>query len=182
MLHYKISLIGILIILTSLFTACKEKAEVTLDQNSVNIGSVGKDWPKKFKLTTAEDTVLKKYGRPDYFRIRWVKDGSFQNMMQVNHIMSFKKIANIKKSWIYEKIGKEIIFTDEDKYEEIPITEQLKLIMEYGDPESVKKFTDKAGILKETWSYYSLGKDYIFYNGHLSETFEYPAMGMMIEK
>lgn len=180
----KIIIILLFLFISIIFMSCsKAPATLVMDRASVNIATMTQAWPgEDIKLTESEEKAIEEFGRPELGRVWWVRSGDFQNQTQVYKLSMQKKLQDVKLSWLYPEKNIEVMFLNEKEYKTQPMTDKLKLVCDFGDPEDIKKYEDRAGVMKETWCYYSLGKNFIFFDGKLGDTFEYEAIGEILNK
>ncbi len=157
--------------------SCKtEEGPVDFDPKfSVNVATPMKGWPIEKKLSEVKKQVYAKYGKPDAFHIYWTADGAIQPCDDVRREVKRRESNNEKElpehSWVYLDKGFEVCFKN-DRAVEKKISEQLKIVIKYGDPEEVSR------VDKNQWKYYSKGKMYKFSkSGALLEESDFPAMG-----
>lgn len=160
-----------------ILTACEQ--DVVIDPKfSVNVFSPGPKWPNVKKLKPVEREVFEKYGKPDRFRVWWNPTGELRTRFDVEQEFRRAKPKDLPPySWIYLSSGIEVRLTASG-YQEQPVTDQVRLMTQYGDPEDVKEL--KNGLTQ--WMYYSVGKLYKFGNGMIVEEKEFPAMGSFHKK
>jgi hypothetical protein len=168
-------------VLLTVFLGCALSSQLMFNPNfSVNLAEPGKKWPKDKTLTPAQSEVLAKYGPPDYFHIWWTRQGDIQTYLKVDR--KFPRILDYDHSWIYLQRNEDIVFKGNSHYGALPISDQLRTVCEYGDPDDIKKNVNRDGVLVETWQYYSYGVMLKFCDGTLSERQEFPPMGTYIKK
>jgi hypothetical protein len=156
----------------ALLCACDQDLAIN-PEFSVNLFAPGPKWPNERKLTPAQKEVYKRYGRPDNFRVFWNPHGTLLNRLEVGKQLEKMKPSQLPPySWIFLKNGKEIVFGGSG-YEERPLTDQVRTLVRYGDPEDVKELQN--GVTE--WMYFSVGKQYKFHDGALVEEKDFPALG-----
>ncbi len=177
-LFKKLITISFAFILACAFWACKtEEGPVDFDvKYSVNIAKPQKGWPIIKKLTETKKAVYEKYGTPDAFRIYWTHDGRIQSKDDVRKELKRRQNERNKElpdhSWIYLDKNIEVYFDKNNKAMEKPLTDMIKIIVNYGDPEEVSR------VDKNSWKYYSKGKMFTFSkSGKIIEEKDFPAMG-----
>lgn len=156
---------------------CDEDVSMNTDF-SIHLVSPGPKWPKKpKKLTTAQQEVLARYGRPDQFRIFYNRSGVIQTRSELGKELMAKKPKQLPPhSWIYAQRGVEVVF-EGSSFREQPLTDQVRILMSHGDPEEVKLID--GGI---QWMFFGAGKLYKFSpNGRIVEEKSFPAMGTFIK-
>ncbi|MCX7717618.1 MAG: hypothetical protein N2111_04340 [Candidatus Sumerlaeaceae bacterium] len=160
------------------FAAC-EKDMFSFDPDfSVNLFRPGKKWPDEKKFTPAEREVYARYGRPDHFRAWWDPSGTVKQRIEIlPRLKEVQKGKNLPPySWIYLRQGVEVLFAGHS-YEEQPLTDQIRILTRYGDPEDSK--TLEGGVTQ--WMYFGAGKLFKFARGRVIEEREFPAMGNYIK-
>lgn len=163
----------LLLVLGVLLTSCGEQDYVLNPDFSVNMFTPGPKWPKVKKLSAAEKEIYERYGKPDAFRVLWNPTGKLRSRMEVSSDFNAKKIKSMPPfTWVYVKQGKEIAFKGAG-YEELPLTDEVRLLVEYGDPEDVKEIFN--GVTQ--WMFYGAGKLFKLSNGKIVEQKDFPAMG-----
>lgn len=161
----------------TVLSACDDQDYVINQEFSVNLFQPGPKWPKVKKLKPLEKEVYEKYGKPDHFRIWWTPSGQPKQRLDLEKQFSQKSIKQVPKySWVYLQQGKEIVF-GATNYQEVSLTDQVRILTEYGDPEDVKELS--GGITQ--WMFYGAGKLYKFVNGRIVEQKELPAMGRFLK-
>jgi hypothetical protein len=160
---------------------CAHTGQLALNPSfSVNVAAPSKSWPEEKKLTPAQREVLAKYGTPDYFHIWWTKQGGIQTYLKVDR--QIPRIHDYDLSWVYLDRNEDIIFKTDTHYVALPISDQLRAVCDYGDPEDIKKDMSRDGVLVETWTYYTHGILLKFLDGKLGKRQEFPPMGTYIKK
>ena len=157
---------------------CEEDVNMNTEF-SIHLLTPGPKWPKKpKKLEPHQQEVLAKYGKPDLFRVFYNKTGAFQTRSELGKEMMDEKPKKLPPhSWIYSQRGIEVVFEGKS-YREQPLTDQVRLIIKYGDPEEVKA-SEYGG---SQWMYFSAGKLYKFSPaGRIVEEKTFPAMGTYIK-
>jgi len=141
---------------------------------SVNVVTPGPKWPNKDKLTPAQKEIFEKYGKPDAFRLIWNTSGRYMLQSDLAQMLGNKKPSKLPPyTWIYQQRGIEVSFQGPSPVE-TPINDQLRLVLKYGDPESVKE--TEGGITQ--WQFYSVGYMYKFSkDGRIIQETTFPAMG-----
>lgn len=173
----RLVLVGAVLVASILLTACKKDQDFAFKQDfSINLFYPGPKWPDRKKLKPVERDVYERYGRPAAFRILWPPSGDIRRRSDLED--AFAKAPKIipPYSWVYPSLGKEIVFRGQ-AYEELPLTDKVRLVLRYGDPEDVKELS--SGV--EQWTYYSAGKIYKIRSGRIIEEKEFPAMGRFIK-
>jgi hypothetical protein len=165
-----------LVIAASLLVACEQ--DVVFNQDfSINILHPGPKWPKVKKLAPVELEVYKRFGKPDAFRVWWTPAGEIKTRTDLNDAFKKQKPKNLPPlSWIYLSTGKEVRFRI-TTYEGLPITDQVRLVLKYGDPEDVKDLGN--GITQ--WMFFSAGKIFKMREGKIFEEKDFPAMGKYLK-
>lgn len=141
---------------------------------SVNLLEPGPKWPKKKKnLTAHQQEIFDKYGRPDHLRIQWNPEGRIMVREQLKVALKDKKPQTLPPcSWVYTRRNMEVVF-DPEGPREVPITDEIRLVLRHGDPEDVKPLP--GGVSQ--WSFYGAGRMYRMVSGRIVEEKEFPAMG-----
>lgn len=178
---YRSNRCGLWIVLLVVLIGCAHSGQIVFNPKfSVNLATPCKSWPEEKKLTPAQREVLAKYGPPDYFHIWWTKQGEIQTYLKVDR--KFPRIHDYDRSWIYLDRNEDIVFKSDTHHVVLPISDQLRVVCEYGDPEDIKKITNRDGVLVESWTYYTYGILLKFLDGKLGERSEFQPMGTYIKK
>lgn len=159
----------------ALFLAACEQDIVINADFSVNIFHPGPKWPKVKKLKPAEREVYERYGKPDGFKVYWDSTGKLRTRIDAQKEFEEKQKAKQlpNYSWVYLGKGIEVKFNGNTP-QEVPITDETRIIFKYGDPEDVKQLY--SGVTQ--WMFYGAGKLYKFApNGRVVEEKDFPAMG-----
>jgi len=121
-------------------------------------------------MRPAEQDVFQRYGRPNFIRIWWNPNGKFitGNDLSGKMLDIEDRMKAARQTWIY--LGErdiEIEFKSSGGYLEHPVSEQLRLICENGDPTSkLAPKTDSGGHFKESWTWADVGLHVEFLDGH----------------
>jgi hypothetical protein len=165
-------------ILATFATSCKDKeAGVNFNPDfSINLMAIGEKWPPKkgkTKLKDNQQAAFEKFGRPDFLRILWNRQGTIMIRDQFNAAdkARMKKAPTMESSWVYLNRGVEVIFTPQGTVER-RINDEVRLIARMGDPEAVRT----VGNGMTEWTFYSTGRIIKMLNGQIVETREFPAM------
>ena len=155
--HYLFLLIKFLAVFL-IISSCKKNDLLVLDlEFSVNVAKPGEAFPGKGQIEQAKKEVMEIYGEPDYVQIWWSQDGRFHQSLEVDRKLRDPEIIyEKKKSWIYLDRELECEFLGPTRYREKPLSDKMKTICEYGDPENIIKLSESSPY-RENWQYYSLG-------------------------
>lgn len=160
----------------------KKKFLILNPQFSVNLAVPTDNWPAESKLTPAQKAIFEQLGKPDYIRIWWDKEGRLKSYLNVDRAIEKKLYREAKQSWVYIRMEKEIVFINENGYTTLPLSDKLKVLCKYGDPESVKIDENKeTGEKIEIWQYYSEGKIFKFLDEKLIKEQTLPRVGTKIK-
>lgn len=161
--------------------ACAPKPRLAINPEfSWNIVEVPEEWPgeKPEKvLTAAEISALEEYGRPDAIRIVYDRARRIVSRMEVDTYFTGKnpkKLEDFERSWLYIQPKIELVFHPSGRTEEVPLSKQLELIYQYGDPQ--RSHAGPNGE-EEVWNYYTYGKRFHFTNGTFTGESSFPPMG-----
>ncbi|RMH26034.1 MAG: hypothetical protein D6691_08630 [Candidatus Hydrogenedentota bacterium] len=170
-------LVLVLIASAIVWSGCKDKDLFVFRlDHSVNVFYPSPKWPDAKRLTPPEREVYERYGKPTAFRVLWTPSGQIRLRRELELAFD-KKLKTIPPyTWVYVDKGKEIVFRGAS-YEEIPLSDQIRLVLKYGDPEDVRDLG--AGTVE--WMYFSVGKLYRLKNGRIVDTKDFPAMGKFIK-
>jgi hypothetical protein len=144
---------------------CNRKKElIELDPRfSFNLAPVPPSFPGEdfAALTPNQQEVFLKYGKPDFIRFYWISDGTFitsSDLSGKGPTME-QTIAETKKTWIYTgRNEREVEFLSNGGYVEHPLTEKLRLIARYGDPnDKSPPKRDDRGRVREYWQWIDHG-------------------------
>ncbi|MGC8841421.1 MAG: hypothetical protein ACP5QZ_08215 [Candidatus Sumerlaeaceae bacterium] len=159
-----------------LLAGCKDQDFSFKPDFSVNLFFPGPKWPNTKKLTKVESDVYERYGRPAAFRVLWPPNGDIKLRSELEDVFAKQPKVLPPYSWVYPSLGKEIVFRGQ-AYEERPLSDKVRLILKYGDPEDVKELS--SGVVQ--WTYYSAGKMLKLREGRIVEEKEFPAMGRFLK-
>jgi len=113
----RVNRIIVLIVATTFLFGCFKKKFLILNpQFSVNLALPTEDWPEESKLTPAQKAVFKQFGKPDFIRIWWDNEGRIKSYLNVDRAIDKKLYRKTKKSWVFRRIEKEIVFVNENNY------------------------------------------------------------------
>jgi hypothetical protein len=173
--------VALIVLLFIVGLSCARK-ELTFDTRfSINLARPGKDFRPE-KPTLAQEEVLEKYGLPDFVRIYWDRKGEIVTLLAVDQALREGKYRELKQTWIYLSSMQEISFPDDEHHEVAPLSEKMKIVCEFGDPDQMQKQSDSRGGIEETWTYYGKGWIFRFYNDTLMSKQQFQAMGSFIKK
>ena len=176
---------------TAFTSGCGRNPRIFPDARfSVNVASVPRDWPDE-KKDWPEDVdaalrmqrVYERYGVPDYFRIRWARDGRLLSQKELNQMQftsnqrsfaKYMKQSNLEYEWVYLD-EKKLIRFHRNRVEETDLPDTIRIICEYGDPSDISQTRDIAGPIT-TYSYYGLGKRFYFRDGVLDRQEDFTSM------
>jgi len=151
------------------FATCGMEPPVNVNPNfSYNLAVPDARWPRLNLLSPAENEVYQKYGKPDYFRLWYNKQGDLVSGREAGPIVRARKLRDLRRSWIYEDKKIEVKFRSPAKSEEVPLSDQLQVLCLRGDPQE-RDPQIRNGILREMWTYFDKGEKYIFMDGRLAE-------------
>jgi hypothetical protein len=174
----------LLIIASLLPLSCGKEKNLVLDLNfSVNVARPAKTFPDMKHLVKSKQTVYEMYGRPDFIRFWWSRDGRPHRFLEVDGVLrNSDSIYALKHSWVYLDKDREFIFDSDDAYREIPLTDKVRTICNYGDPEDIKQVSVPDGPVEEIWHYYSIGLILKFSNEKLISRQSHTPMGNFIKR
>lgn len=146
---------------------------------SVNVAYVNSDWPNEIQrklLNKTEEYLLESYGPPELVHFWWSRREPVIDFYQYHRYKSARrgKIDPQRISWIYPELEKEIVVSskggemDPIQFEEMPLSEKLKVICEYGDPQEIK-YGSEEGERVEKWIYFNAGTYFRFLDDELLE-------------
>lgn len=135
---------------------------------SVNVGTLDAGWPDDPEsLVPAKQEALERHGRPDYFHLIWSDTDSIIDQDQ--HFRIVRRAAEEQKrkgevrsdqpgfGWVYLDKNREIVFLDDFRYEERPLSPKLRIVCRYGDPQRVRPLRVPGGDTVQEWTYYNRG-------------------------
>lgn len=160
----------------ALTIACKDQDLVFKPDFSINLFYPGPKWPNEKKLTKVERDVYERYGKPQAFRVLWPPNGDIRQRSDLEEAFAKQPKVMPPYSWVYPQQGIEIVFRGQG-YEEQPLSDKVRLVLKYGDPEDVKDLS--GGVIQ--WTYYSAGKMIKLRGGRIVEVKEFPPMGRFIK-
>ncbi|MBN1902789.1 hypothetical protein JW926_15805 [Candidatus Sumerlaeota bacterium] len=175
-----------LVFLTCLFsTGCGQKGHLRVNPEfSVNLAIPDQKYPPLKQLSATGKEAFEIYGRPDFVRLWWSKDGRIHRFLEVDRALQNKSsIYRLRHSWIYVDKKIEIVFSTSGSstYKELPITDKIQTICAYGDPEDIKRLSEEKP-LRENWSYYSIGLILMFEDDKLIKEQRHNPMGAFIKR
>jgi hypothetical protein len=157
-------------------TGCRDKeAGVSFNPEfSINLMTPGPKWPNMKKIKPRERAAFEKYGKPDFFRLIWNRQGSIvvRDQFSRSDRERLKRAMNFETTWVYLERDMELVFTGE-QFQERRLNDEIRLIAKMGDPEAVR--TVPGGGVE--WTFYSTGRIFRMVNGKIIDTREFPAMG-----
>lgn len=152
-----------------------------------------KDWPADPMLASAQQRIYEENGKPDFFQVMWKRDGRLMRTQEFEREMlsrnehdqkAFLKSRSLADQfrWIY--VDKKLVYNFKKKTpEKIDLTDDLKTVTIYGDPEDIKESTDANGDKMLIFTYFSEGKIYYYRNGkQYKEDDVTPVPGMGIRR
>ncbi|MDK2970974.1 MAG: hypothetical protein PWP23_729 [Candidatus Sumerlaeota bacterium] len=168
----------VLMVALALALACEKGPEdkpVTLDpQFSVNVMAVptfwpreDMDWPEEPHERVVQENVYREYGRPDYFRNVHTFDRRIVLPIELEegHVLAGRRPKALTQ-WIYIDEGKVLTF-DGGKFEESELTDEVRTVCTYGDPQDIKRF-DRPEFEQVSYLYYDQGLEIVFIDGKKS--------------
>jgi len=144
---------------------------------SVNLVRPSATWPKINTLSPGETEAYGKYGQPDYFRVWYNKGGEIATSREAGPIIRGRQVSELPRSWIYEAGGIELRFVSPTKFMEVPISDQIKVLCQRGDPQERDVLSLVDGKAKESWTYWDVGEKYFFLDGKQIEKQVFKAIG-----
>jgi hypothetical protein len=164
------------------------------DMESVNVGRLPENWPEGQELTEAQEEVLAERGKPDFIRARWDAHGRLSTGDELWTRYRRQRVVDImlmhhhhdlplpfEISWIYqapdqerfqrgpEEVfrGDEVIFLNNTEYDVQPVSDQLGVVLDHGDPEEIRASEHWQGHLMEHWVYFHAGLIFHFFDGRI---------------
>jgi hypothetical protein len=177
----RIALAVIIALLVIVSLDCGKKDLMFDTKFSINLARPGKYFLTK-DGTPAQKEVQEKFGTPDFVRLYWDKKGDIVTLLAVDESLRKGKQRDVKQTWIYVDANQEITFTNDEEYSVGPLSEKVKIVCEFGDPDQIQKHTDNEGGLEEIWTYYGKGRIFKFYNETLISKQQFPPMGTFIKQ
>jgi len=166
-------------------SACQKRQEILLNMSfSVNVAQPGPTFPKMENLVESKKQAYDLYGRPDFIRLWWTRDGYPKRFLEVDRLLNQEpqSIYALRHSWIYLDQEVEVIFDSGKTFHEVPLTDKVRMLCRYGDPEDVKSLTSGEGTPEETWHYYSLGLILRFRGDTIISKQTHAPMGQFIKR
>jgi hypothetical protein len=136
--------------------------------------------PEDYVPSPTEQAVLARWGKPNFIRFWWLPDGEFITSSDLSgkSAMIDEIMTETKRTWIYLGEETEIEFLTDGGYLEHPLTEKLKLICRYGDPnQRTPPKQDEAGRTKESWEWIEAGLRVHFIDGAEYKREHFPGTG-----
>jgi len=161
----------------------RSKLDFIIDLDySVNVARPGRRFPSDLDLSQAKREVHEILGNPNFIRFWWTEDGRIHRFLEVDRrLKDPRSVYQVKHSWIYLDKNIECVFDTDTTYREIPLSDKVRTVCTYGDPEDIKKMSDHPP-LKENWNYYSIGLILKFEDDRLVKTQRHPPMGTVIKR
>lgn len=142
-----------------------------------------KDWPDDVDMALRQQRVYERHGAPDYFRLRWNRDGRIipqaelqQKLMAVRqrNLEKFMAELDLENEWVYLDKGKLFRFQRSGVVErDLPDT--IRTLTDYGDPADIKESRDIVGPVT-VFTYYDRGKIFTFRDDMIVKEENIPAM------
>ena len=171
------------ILCTLWLSGCAKYHYLKFDQYfSINLAKPGSKWPNRNKMTEAEKALLDERGAPDYIRVWWSNEDRIVQFMEVHARMNKLEHLERKQSWIYVDSQEEVVFKGESDFFVRPLSDKLKIVSTYGDPDLIKieeQSEDKS--TREIWQYYSAGKIFTFHDERLTREQTTQKMGKKLK-
>lgn len=189
---YLISLLIGVFVVTTLSASCGGRRPRIFPnaQFSVNVAPVPldwpdeeKDWPENVDAALRMQRVYERHGPPDFFRIRWTRDGRILTQRELSQMQwtanqrSFQRFMNqmqLEHEWVYLDERKLFRF-HRNRVEETELPDTIRIICEYGDPNDISQTRDVVGPVT-TYTYFQLGTRFYFRDGKLDRREEFTAM------
>ena len=146
---------------------------------SVNVVPAPPDWPDERRdwhpdpvISAQQQRVFETYGKPDYFRFLWRRDGRIVRQADLYDLLythrrdpeDYMKEQNLDLEWVYLEHGITYRFTPSGP-QQGEVSDALRVITDLGDPEEMKENVDRDGVEELTYQYYSRGVIYYFRDG-----------------
>jgi hypothetical protein len=174
---------------------------------SVNVALPTGAWPEGFDLTPAQQEIFDARGRPDHFRARWDRRGRLMWGDEVRQRSNRQRVVDVmarayhrdealpfEMSWIYQDSsqgrqrtgdmdifrGEEVIFTGDNDYDVEPVSDQLGVVIDNGDPEERREPQTSSGHTEESWVYFHEGRVFHFIDGHMVRVEHLPPMPVRV--
>lgn len=178
--HRLVLFLGALALL-AVGAGCNKQPRLAINpEYSWNLVRPQPEWPGEKPedfLRPAEQEALAAYGRPDAVRVIYDSSRRLVTRVEVDTYFTGKKpkkVEDFEHGYIYYLKGIEVIMHPSGEIEDVPLSDQLKLIYQHGDPDSR---TARPNSKQETWAYYTLGRRYQFLEGHIISEESFPPMG-----
>ncbi|NQU42995.1 hypothetical protein HQ520_06905 [bacterium] len=139
---------------------------------SVNVAMAQPGIPKDLERFPANQRhVLEERGVPDFIHLRWVPGKDVVEEGRVYHMKTAHrgKLEPRDKSWIYLAKDLEVLFEGETEFREEPLSDKMRVICEYGDPQDIR-YNSSGQTQIVNWRYYSEGIIFRFQDEKLIET------------
>lgn len=194
---------GMLVVALGLLgaVACggKSKMNVKPDWNhSINVVAVPvtwpdekKDWPKDEQMARLQQKAYEEYGPPDYFRVRWNKNGKLMRQAELESILITEKrkrdryfrSQELPVDWIYINERRVLKFDRRKGTDEEELRDDLRIVCEYGDPQDIKDTVDINREKNTIFHYFNSGQIFYFKSGELyKEETVTPVPGMNLRR
>lgn len=166
------------ITLAALLLAGCEEDIAFKPEYSINLVQPGPKWPNKKKLGPAQKDILERHGRPSHLRLLWNSNGQIAIKSELQNATRGKKPKTLPPlAWVYPEKNLEVTFSPDGTPQERLLTDEVRLVIEHGDPEDVKRLP--GGITQ--WTFYGDGRMYKLSQGRIVEQKEFPAMGRYLK-
>jgi hypothetical protein len=162
---------------------CGKKGHLHVNPEfSINLAIPDSKYPPVKDLSAKGREAFELYGRPDFVRLWWSKDGRVHRYLEVDRNLQNKNaIYRLRHSWIYIEKGVELDFSSGGSYKEIPLNDKIRTICTYGDPEDIIRLSEETP-LRENWRYYSIGLILSFQDDKLIKEQRHNPMGTFIKR
>ncbi len=174
---------ALLVVTAGLVAACGgrggPRVMVPNSDFSINVVEAPGDWPDEERdwhadpvIAAQQQRVYEAYGKPDYFRFLWrrdgqvVRQGDLFDMISAQRVDPAKFIAerNPDMEWVYLDRGITYRFTRSGP-QQAPLPDNIRVICEEGDPQEIKENPGADGARMLTYQYYNTGMIYYFRDG-----------------
>jgi hypothetical protein len=141
------------------------------------------DWPEDIDMALRQQRAYEKYGKPEFFRVRWNREGRVISRTELQQRMNaqkerkvdrFLKALDAEREWLYRERNLLLRF-HKDRVEERPLPDTLRILCDFGDPHEVTQTADALGPLV-VYRYFDRGKVFYFRNEKLFKEDTVPAM------
>lgn len=170
---------GIALALLIVVSGCErgpEDKDIALDPTySINVVAVPPFWPRDDRDWSDNPTIAEiqketwaREGNPDYLRTVYTHEDRIVHPTELSegNVLVGRRSANLTE-WVYLD-EKKVIRFDGANVTESELTDPVRIVCLYGDPNDIKRF-EKEAFTETQFFYINHGKIFVFVDGKLQE-------------